>query len=120
LISSLRSIPQDADLPPAPNGLAVTRDGQFVALLDSAPPRSNSVRSAPPSSMLAAAPPAGLAEPLAPSRSRRGRLGAGAAMSGLALGALAIGAAIIAGDAASSPASGPVTVDAHLESPGAP
>jgi anti-sigma factor RsiW len=120
LISSLRSIPQDADLPPAPNGLAMTRDGQFVAMLDSAPPRSNSARSAPPSSMLTAAPPAGLAEPLTPSRSRRGRLGAGAAMSGLALGALAIGAAIIAGDAASSPASGPVTVDAHLESPSAP
>ncbi len=120
LISSLRSIPQDADLPPAPNGLAMGRDGQFVAMLDSAPPRSNSARPAPPSSMLAAAPPAGLAEPLAPSKSRRGRLGAGAAMSGLALGALAIGAAIIAGDAASSPTSGPVTVDAHLQSPGAP
>ena len=119
LISSLRSIPQDADLPPAPNGLAMTRDGQFVAMLDSAPPRSNPARPAPPSTP-AAAPPAGLAEPLAPSRSRRGRLGAGAAMSGLALGALAIGAAIIAGDAATTPPSGPVTVDAHLQAPGAP
>jgi hypothetical protein len=125
LITSLRSIPQDTDLPPAPNGLAMGRDGQFVALLDSAPAtRSNPSRPAPPAaqaaSALAAAPPAGLAEPLAPSRSRRGRLTTGAAMSGLALGALAIGAAIIAGDAASSPVSGPVTVDAHLESPGAP
>ena len=41
-------------------------------------------------------------------------------MSGLALGALAIGAAIIAGDAPSSPVSGPVVVDAHLQLPGAP
>jgi anti-sigma factor RsiW len=135
LITSLRSIPQAADLPPAPNGLAVTRDGQFVATLapsreDGRPrpsrsdmARSDMVRSDMARSDMEGA-PAGLAEPPTPNKGRLGRFGAGAAMSGLALGALAIGAAIIAGDAPSSPAAspvgGPVVVDAHLQLPGAP
>jgi len=134
LITSLRSIPQAADLPPAPNGLAMTQDGQLVERLEPAPEH---VRSSPsPSAMArfdmarsevarsdADMPPAGLAEPPAPSKGRLSRFGAGAAMSGLALGALAIGAAIIAGDAPSSPVSGPagpVVVDAHLQLPGVP
>jgi len=118
LITSLRSIPQAADLPPAPNGLAITQDGQFVATLT--PVREH----ARPSESRSDTPPAGLAEPPTPGKGRFGRFGAGAAMSGLALGALAIGAAIIAGDAPSSPEPGPagapVVVDAHLQLPGAP
>lgn len=127
LISSLRSIPQAAELPPAPNGLAMSQDGQLVAMLVPASPSAGSSRPEfTRTGMLAsdaAEPPAGLAEQPAPSRGRFGRFGAGAAMSGLALGALAIGAAIIAGDAPSAPSSspaGPVVVDANLQLPGAP
>jgi len=114
LMKSLRSIPQASQVPPAPNGLAMTSDGQMVAMLQPAPEPHRSTT---------AGPPAGLAEP-SQSKGRRGRVGAGAAISGLALGALALGAAIIAGDAPPSPApgpgSGPVVVDAHLQLPGAP
>ncbi len=123
LMTSLRSIPQASDLPPAPNGLAMTQDGQLVAMLE---PASGQVRPIPSRSNMTranmAVPPAGLAEPPIASKGRLSRFGAGAAMSGLALGALAIGAAIIAGDAPSAPVSapGPVVVDAHLQLPGTP
>jgi hypothetical protein len=73
LFSALCSIPQDADLPEAPAGLAVTDDGRFVNVLRAEPARSSS--------------------------SRRMRFGAGAAMSGLALGAIALGGSAVAGDA---------------------
>jgi hypothetical protein len=139
LITSLRSIPQAADLPPAPNGLAMSQDGQLVQRLQPvpeevrlSPARSDVARSPMARSDMARSdmarsdmdvPPAGLAEAPAPGKGRLSRFSAGAAMSGLALGALAIGAAIIAGDAPSSPVSapaGPVVVDAHLQLPGAP
>jgi putative zinc finger protein len=108
LMSTLRSIPQDAELPGPPNGLAMGPDGELVARLRPEPPPA-----ADP------APPAGLAE--APPKARRSRIGAGAAISGLALGALAIGAAIIAGDTpAPSGFSDPPSIDAHLQLPGAP
>ncbi len=108
LLGSLRSIPQNADLPAAPPGLAVTRDGQFVSLL-------RPERAGPPVADLAAGdaggacvdtpPPSHSRRPLA---QRRIRFGAGAAVSGLALGALALGAAA----ASSAPvAAVPPTVD---------
>jgi anti-sigma factor RsiW len=75
-LNSLRSIPQDADLPEAPAGLAITDEGEFVAFLRSEP-----------------------AAPARPATSRRMRFGAGAAMSGLALGAIALGGSAVAGDA---------------------
>ncbi len=83
LLSSLRSIPQDADLPAPPAGLAMTADGQLVSVLRPEPPPRSS-----------AGPPAG--RPVSPvTHGRRPgswiRLGAGAAVSGLALGALALG-----------------------------
>lgn len=71
LLSSLRAIPSDAELPPAPPGLAVNADGVLVSMSRPQPP------GIPPMS----------APTTTPSR-RRGLLGAGAAMSGLALGAL--------------------------------
>jgi anti-sigma factor RsiW len=80
-LNSLRSIPQDADLPEAPAGLAITDDGEFVALLRS--------------------------EPARPATSRRMRFGAGAAMSGLALGAIAFGGSAVVGDAPDPAASAP-------------
>jgi anti-sigma factor RsiW len=102
LMSALRSIPHDTELPGAPNGLAMSPDGELVSPLD--PTES--------------APPAGLASTPKP---RRSRIGAGATISGLALGALAIGAVIIAGDTPTPASTGvPPSIDAHLQLPGAP
>ena len=99
LMSALRSIPHDTELPGPPNGLAMSPEGELV-------------------SPLRPEPPAGLASTPKP---RRSRVGAGAAISGLALGALAIGAVIIAGDTPSSASTGvPPSIDAHLQLPGAP
>jgi len=99
LMSALRSIPHHTELPPAPNGLAISPEGEMVSPVDHAPP-------------------AGLASTPKP---RRSRLGAGAAISGLALGALAVGAVIIAGDTPSAPSTAvPPSIDAHLQLPGAP
>jgi anti-sigma factor RsiW len=83
LLSSLRSIPQDTDLPGPPAGLAVTTDGQLVSVL-------REERRAGPNSG-AAGPPAGAAGATGRRRtaSRRLGIGAGVAVSGLALGALA-------------------------------
>jgi anti-sigma factor RsiW len=122
LMRSLRSIPQAAQVPPAPNGLAMTSDGQMVAMLAPAPEPHRSSTAA--TSATSSGPPAGLAESPPQNKGLRGRLGTGAAISGLALGALALGAAIIAGDAPPSPTlgpgSGPGVVEAHLQLPGAP
>lgn len=67
LLSSLRSIPIDTELPEPPAGLAVSSDGELVAVLRD-PARST--RRRPPD--------------------RRVRLGAGAVVTGLALGGLMI------------------------------
>lgn len=123
LMRSLRSIPQAAQVPPAPNGLAMTSDGQMVAMLAPAPEPHRS-STAGTSSATSSGPPAGLVESAPQNKGLRGKLGTGAAISGLALGVLALGAAIIAGDAPPSPppgpGSGPVVVEAHLQLPGAP
>ena len=42
LMSTLRSIPQVAELPAAPNGLAMSPDGQIVAMLGPGPSRPGS------------------------------------------------------------------------------
>lgn len=65
LMSSLCAIPQSADLPAPPAGLSVDSDGEFVTVQRPAARPSR--------------------------RSRRRRIGAGAAVSGLAIGALAFG-----------------------------
>nr|WP_304633514.1 zf-HC2 domain-containing protein [Pseudonocardia sp. C8] len=71
LMSSLRSIPQDTELPPPPAGLALTPEGELVSVLrPGAFDEADTRRSR---------------------RSRRVRFGTGAAVSGLALGALAFG-----------------------------
>ncbi|MFR9801773.1 anti-sigma factor family protein [Pseudonocardia sp. RS010] len=112
LLSMLRAIPQEAELPPSPPGLAVTADGQVVSVLrpermphartPAGPPPAASVRRTPDlSGPDLSGPdltgpdltgPAGLGggHLPAPSRGRRLRAGAAAA-SGLALGALAFG-----------------------------
>lgn len=88
LLMSLRSIPQDTELPAPPAGLAVTDEGQLVSVL----------RSEPAAAPAATAVDHGRRPPAA----RRMRFGAGAAVSGLAIGALALGAATL--PAASVPA----------------
>lgn len=94
LMSSLFSIPNEADLPGAPEGLAVTSDGQLVSVLR---PERAPGESAAPAGLAPDDPDHGR-----PAPSRRLRLGAGAAMSGLALGAMALGATGIASDAPSA------------------
>lgn len=90
LLSSLRSIPQDADLPGPPPGLAMTADGQLVSVLRPERPSDRLPESVPPAGL-----PSSSVLPThgaRPAVQRRIRLGAGAAVSGLALGALAFAA----------------------------
>ncbi|OZM83738.1 hypothetical protein CFP66_04465 [Pseudonocardia sp. MH-G8] len=114
LLSSLRSIPQDTDLPAPPAGLAVTAEGQFVSVLRPervAPPRADAVTR----SVHGRRPHRGL------------RLGTGVAVSGLAIGAIAF-ALPAAADGPSDPAptlpgevrGGASPVDARLELPPPP
>lgn len=83
LLTSLRSIPQEADLPAPPTGLAVTADGQLVSVL-----RPEQAAS------LVQEPPAGTgghdAHAHHDRRHRRRRIGTGVAVSGLAAGAIAL------------------------------
>lgn len=114
LLSALRSIPEHADLPPPPNGLAITADGEIVSVLRALPDD-------PPPAGLAARPEAAdLRRRL--SGHRRGRLGAGVAVTGLAL--LALGAAAVPSDSPPSATPDPgvvgaVSADAQLHLPGA-
>jgi hypothetical protein len=102
LLSALRSIPQDTELPPAPAGLAVGPDGQVVSVLRPG--------AAPAPQRPDAAPATHGRRP-----SRRTRFGAGVAVSGFALGALALGvtsAPVGAVPAAPGPLGGPVLAPA--------
>ncbi|OLT09888.1 hypothetical protein BJF78_29850 [Pseudonocardia sp. CNS-139] len=93
LLTSLRAIPQDTDLPSPPADLAVTADGQLVSVL-------RPERAAP----LVQEPPAGTGghpvghhdaadgEHHVRRSHRRRRIGTGMAVSGLALGAIALAA----------------------------
>jgi anti-sigma factor RsiW len=96
LLSSLRSIPQDTDLPAPPAGLAVTPDGQFVSVLR--PERMTPERSASDRTDLDT-------QSSQDRPHRRMRLGAGVAVSGLAVGAIAFAVpAAVSGIAAPAPA----------------
>jgi anti-sigma factor RsiW len=85
LLSSLRSIPQEADLPAPPAGLAMTADGRLVSVVR--PERAG------PGIAGVAAPDALAASEhdIRTSTQRRMRLGTSVAASGLALGALTFG-----------------------------
>jgi anti-sigma factor RsiW len=88
LLSSLRAIPQDTELPEPPAGLAVRTDGQLVSVL-----RAEACLVATESRPGGADPSD---PPVAdPHGRRRMRFGAGAAVSGLAVGALALGVATV-------------------------
>jgi anti-sigma factor RsiW len=96
LLSSLRSIPQDTDLPAPPAGLAVTPDGQFVSVLR--PERTAPGRTAPDRTDFDTQSPQDRPH-------RRMRLGAGVAVSGLAVGAIAFAVpGAVSGTAAPAPA----------------
>lgn len=86
LLSSLRSIPQDTELPGPPPGLAMSADGQLVSVLRPERLPDNTPPAGLPSASLLPGPSN------RPAVQRRIRLGAGAAVSGLALGALAFAA----------------------------
>ncbi|HKS45514.1 MAG TPA: zf-HC2 domain-containing protein [Amycolatopsis sp.] len=97
-LASLRAIPQHTDLPTAPDNLAVTEDGQLVAV--QRPDRVAGFRAH--STVLGSSSPLGTATPLgrgsavlagqqrAHSVRRRAAQGAGVVVSGLVLSALAI------------------------------
>jgi anti-sigma factor RsiW len=91
LLSSLRSIPQDTDLPAPPAGLAVTPEGQFVSVL-------RPERVARGATRTGSAPPHGVRP------HRRMWLGTGVAVTGLAAGAIALAVpAAVSGSAAPEP-----------------
>ncbi|MEK6438078.1 hypothetical protein [Pseudonocardia sp. T1-2H] len=114
LLAALQSIPQDAELPPSPPGLAMTADGTLVSVLrpERMPDVVRPAVSVQPDTSVRrpfrpalADAPAGLPDGF-PDRSdehpqagrvRRLRVGAVGAVSGLALGALALGAVPSAG-----------------------
>ena len=91
LLSSLRSIPQDADLPAPPAGLAVTPDGQFVSVLRPERLERGTTR--------------GHSEPPQSDRThRRMWLGTGVAVTGLAASAIAFAVpAAVSGSAVPAP-----------------
>jgi len=107
LLSSLRSIPQETDLPGPPAGLAMTPDGQLVSVVR--PERMVTPQDPPPGFRADSARPEHHAA-ARPTRSspvrRRIGVGTGVAVSGLALGALAFGGSFAA---PSSPAPAPTT-----------
>jgi anti-sigma factor RsiW len=110
LLRTLRSIPESATLPPAPPGLAVTSDGQFVSVLRPMPDSTQMATEADP------AQGTGTGTGTAHSSHRRSagrspvqrriRVGTGVAVSGLALGALAYGLPSASGGPAAPAESG--------------
>lgn len=100
LMSALRAIPQDTELPAPPAGLALSDDGELVSILRPAAVPGPAHPAATGSGAVDdASAPAGRSR-----RSRLVRLGTGAAVSGLALGALAFG---LPAGTPSAPAPGP-------------
>jgi Putative zinc-finger len=120
LLSMLQSIPQSAELPPAPHGLAVSEDGQLVSTMRALP------ADAPPAGLDTDRPAeAGFGRGPALGSPRRARLGVGMAAAGLAL--IALGAAALPSDSPVPSTSadpgvfgGAPRADANLRLPGAP
>ncbi|WP_026422348.1 anti-sigma factor family protein [Actinokineospora inagensis] len=82
LLAGLLAIPQETELPAAPDGLAVTADGQLVAVQ-----RPDRFGAGTP---LGAGPKLGEGRVVLGKRNRRAAQGAGVVVSGLVLGALAL------------------------------
>jgi anti-sigma factor RsiW len=97
LVASLRRIPQDVEIPSTPDGLAMTDDGQLVAV--QRPDRAGALGSSQP---LGSSPKLGEGRAVLGWRlGRRTAQGAGVVVSGLVLGALALA------NSGSSPAATP-------------
>jgi anti-sigma factor RsiW len=103
LLASLRAIPDQVEMPEMPDGLAVTQDGQLVAVqrpdrvaaLGGTAPLGTSTKLGEGSTVLGRRP------------GRRAVQGAGVVVSGLVLGALAIAGTVSGGaDTPRSPAGG--------------
>ncbi|SHG34897.1 zf-HC2 domain-containing protein [Streptoalloteichus hindustanus] len=90
LLAALRDIPQNTELPPAPDNLAVSEDGQLVAVLRPLPGPKGPVLGDGP--VLGSTTPLGVGSAVLGQqrRGRRGWQGAGLVVSGLVLGALAL------------------------------
>ncbi len=118
-LASLRSIPEHTELPGSPDNLAVTADGQLVAIQ-----RPDRVAGLRDSGVLGGVAPLGSSAPLGQSSTvlgggrhgvrRRAAQGAGVVVSGLVLSALAlVGTSADSGDGTSDP-SGQVPANANL------
>jgi anti-sigma factor RsiW len=112
LLASLRSIPQDVELPSGPDNLAVTEDGQLVTVLR--PGKANE-KLRP----FGSAPAFGSSQPLGSGPnvlgnrvSRRTKQGAGVVVSGIVLGAIAI--VTMHGDTSPSNDTSTTPVDAQV------
>lgn len=108
LLASLMAIPQEVELPDGPDGLALTPDGQLVAVLKPEQAAQRGLLGG--QRALGAGRPLGASSPLGSgsavldgNRRVTGRRGAGIVVSGLVLGALAL----------SFPATSPDPRDAH-------
>lgn len=89
LLGRLQAIPQNTDLPGMPDGLAMTKDGQLVAV--QRPDRAGTAATTPLGAKPALGSQPRLGEgPNVLGRSRRTAQGAGVVVSGLVLGALAL------------------------------
>ncbi|WP_018684042.1 zf-HC2 domain-containing protein [Actinokineospora enzanensis] len=84
LLAALCAIPQETELPSTPDGLAVTEDGQLVAIQR---PDRAAFGSTPP---LGSSAKLGEGRVVLGKRNRRAAQGAGVVVSGLVLGALAL------------------------------
>jgi anti-sigma factor RsiW len=116
-LASLRSIPEHTDLPTSPDNLALTADGQLVAI--QRPDRVAGLRDA---GVLGGVAPLGTSAPLGQSPNvlgggrfkRRAAQGAGVVVSGLVLSALAlVGTSADGGDGTADPG-GQVPQNANL------
>jgi len=103
LLASLRAIPEQVEMPEMPDGLAVTQDGQLVAVQ-----RPDRVPALGGTAPLGTSAKLGEGRAVLGRRSgRRAAQGAGVVVSGLVLGALALGAT--AGGGADGPSRAPAS-----------
>ncbi|MQA10441.1 MAG: hypothetical protein GEU98_18180 [Pseudonocardiaceae bacterium] len=103
LLANLRAIPQHVDVPSSPDGLAMSGDGQLVAI--QRPERVTPLGTGAP---LGSSAPLGTSDSVLGGRNvaRRATQGAGVVVSGLVLGALALVSWPNEGDASDEPMAG--------------
>lgn len=90
LLAALHAIPQSAELPPSPDGLAIDADGQFV--VPNTPPLGFAAAPIGSSDRIGSSPPLGRGHSSSGWGSWRARASAGVVVSGLVVGAIAFAA----------------------------